>query len=85
METIKWPTAILLPVLLIATYFSWYWVWGLLFLYWALPAIRSGEAFLVEPIERASNPVLFWAITAMWAGFGVWTLVADLQWRLAGA
>jgi hypothetical protein len=65
----------------IATYMDWLWVWGLLFLYWAVPNVFTGEAFLVEPIKRSSNPVLFWIITVMWAGFGVWTFVADLTWR----
>ena len=79
----RWLTIVAIPVLVIATFMSWYWIWGCLFLYWAVPALRSGEAFLVEPIQRLQNPVLFWIITAMWAGFGIWTIVADLHWRMA--
>ena len=82
LSEVKWPTAIAIPILLLATYMAWYWVWGILFLYWAFPGLRSGEAYLVEPIERLRNPILFWIITAMWAGFGLWTIVADLAWRL---
>ena len=79
----KWPTVIAIPVLLLATWQEWYWVWGFLFLYWALPGLWSGQVYLLEPIERLRNPILFWIITAMWAGFGLWTIVADLGWRLA--
>ena len=79
----KWPTAIAVLVLMLATYLDWYWVWGCLFFYWALPGLRSGEVYLIEPIERLRNPILFWIITIMWAGFGLWTIVADLHWRFA--
>ena len=54
--------------LIVATWLDWYWPWGLLFVYWAVPGILSGEAFLVERIMRA--------------GFGLWTIYADIAWRL---
>jgi len=80
---VRLPTIIAIPILLIATYLEWYWVWGVLFVYWAVPAVLSGEVFLVEPIMRSDQPILFWIITAMWLGFGVWTIVADLSARFA--
>ena len=83
MADASWPTIVAIPILLLASYLEWYWVWGALFVYWAVPAALSGEVFLVEPIERSTHPILFWIITAMWLGFGVWTIVADLSWRLA--
>ena len=82
-EGVKWPTLVALPLLILATVMNWYWVWGCLFLYWAWPALRSGEVYLVEPIRRAEDPLLFWAITALWAGLGVWAIVSDLSWRRA--
>ncbi len=83
MADLRWPTALAIPILLIATYLEWYWVWGVLFVYWAVPAVLSGEVFLVEPIMRSDHPILFWIITAMWLGFGIWTIVADLSARFA--
>ena len=74
-------TAVVLLGLAAATFLESYWPWGLLFLYWVAAGLRSGEAFLVEPIFRGRNPILFWSITAMWTGFGLWTLYADLVWR----
>ncbi len=75
-------TAVVLLGLVAATLLKWYWPWGLLSLYWVAAGLRWGEAFLIEPISRGRNPVLYWSITAMWAGFGLWTLYADLVWRL---
>ncbi|MGI9487120.1 MAG: hypothetical protein ACR2RF_14830 [Geminicoccaceae bacterium] len=83
MADARWPTIIAIPILLVASYLEWYWVWGGLFVYWTVPAMLSGEVLLVEPITRSDHPILFWIIIAMWLGFGVWTIVADLSWRLA--
>ncbi len=85
MRTIKWFTAASIAVLAIASYREWYWVWGLLFVYWASISARSGQAFVVETIERSGNPALFWLIVTMWGGFGVWYVWADLSWRFAWA
>ena len=76
-------TVVTLLALVIATYHEWYWPWGLLFLYWVVAGLSQREAFLVERISKERNPILYWSITGMWAGFGLWTLYADLVWRLA--
>lgn len=83
MTDARWPTIVAIPILLVTTYLGWYWVWGVLFVYWAVLAVLSGEVFLVEPIVRSSHPILFWVITVMWLGFGIWTVVADLSWRFS--
>ena len=57
---------------------GFYSLWGVLFIFWAILSIRSGEAFLVEPISRTGDPILFWAITAMWVFFGGLYILADL-------
>ena len=75
-------TIIALLVAVAVTHLGWYWPWGLLLLYWGVLGVRDGEAFLVERISKAHNPALFWSITGMWAGFGLWTLYTDLAWRL---
>ena len=82
-EGVKWPTLIALPLLILATVMAWHWIWGCLFLYWAVPAVRSGEVYLVEPIARDRDPLLFWIITAMWIAFGLLWLIVDLSRRLA--
>lgn len=67
-----------LPVLLAAAWLGWNWPWGLLFLWWAVPSILGGQAFLVGEIRRDTDPVLFWIVTALWALFGVLMIAADL-------
>ena len=48
------------PVLLVAAALSIYWVWGLLFLWWVVPAVMSGQAHFVFEVsrERRPDPVL---------------------------
>lgn len=76
-------TVIVLVALLTATLLDWYWPWGLLFLYWVVVGLRQREAFLIERIAKGRNPILYWCINGMWAWFGLWTVYADLAWRLA--
>ena len=83
LSAIKPLTGFALVLALVSTYYEWYWPWGLLFIYWAIPSLASGEAFFVERIRRAAHPVYFWLINVMWVGFGVWTVYADLAWRLS--
>ena len=73
---------LVLLALIVATVREWYWLWGLLFLFWSVQGLRSGHAFLVEDIGREEHPALYWVITAMWAGFGLWYVYADLVWRV---
>lgn len=57
---------------------GWQWPWGLLFIYWVIPAWQTGEAHLLGPVERDRDPVLFWAIVTLWTLFGVLLVLADL-------
>lgn len=66
------------PVLLVAALLGFYWVWGLLFLWWLVPTIRSGQAFLMFDITRAQDPLLFWAVVVLWAVFGLMMIAASL-------
>ena len=74
----NWLNTVVLAALLIALYMNWSWPWGLLFIYWAAPAIRSGEAFLIGPISRAQAPLLFYTVTLLWALLGAMMIVADI-------
>ena len=68
---------IALPILLAAAVLGYYWVWGLLFLWWSIPTILNGQAFLVFEINRDDDPVLFWAIACLWALSGLMMLAAS--------
>ena len=80
-KELKLPTLLALPVLLAATYFEHYYIWGFLFMFWSVLSVRAGDAFLVEPIAQDEYPILFWTITIMWFGFGLWYVIGDLHWR----
>ncbi|WP_424941230.1 hypothetical protein [Aliiroseovarius sp. S253] len=66
------------PVLVIAALLGLYWVWGLLFLWWIVPAISTGQSHLVFEVNRDEDPVLFWAVTTLWALFGLMMFAASL-------
>ncbi len=75
-------TVLVFAALVLATFRDWYWMWGLLFLFWSVQGLQLGHVFLIEDITRDEHAVLFWLISAMWAGFGLWYVYADLVWRL---
>ncbi|MEM7391110.1 MAG: hypothetical protein AAF492_02085, partial [Verrucomicrobiota bacterium] len=74
----KWKTILALAVLFYALYQNWMWPWGLLFIYWTIPAFYAGEVMLVEPIRRKESPVLFWLIVLTWIGLGALMVAMDL-------
>ncbi|WP_170371180.1 hypothetical protein [Ruegeria arenilitoris] len=67
-----------LPVLLVATWLGLQWPWGLVFLWWAVPSIRSGQAFLIDTVNREADPLLFWTVTVLWVVFGGLMVTADI-------
>ena len=67
-----------LPVLLVAAVLGLYWVWGLLFLWWLVPSIMTGQTALVFDISRDQDPILFWAVAILWAVFGLMMIAASL-------
>lgn len=62
----KLPTVVALAILLAATFIGWYWVWGILFLYWAVLGIVTGNAFVLQTVQRGESPLLFWLISVAW-------------------
>ena len=77
----KWPTVAVLAILLAATVLDWPFVWGALFLYWALDGIRSGEAYIIQRISRVEAPGLFWAISVFWLVLAALTIYIDASER----
>lgn len=67
-----------LPVLLAAAVLGHNRVWGLLFLWWTILTLLTGQALLVFEINRDGDPVLFWAIVCLWAVSGLMMLAASL-------
>ena len=74
----KLPTVVGLITLVTATIFNWYWVWGLMFLYWAVLSVVVGQVFVVQTVRRDESPYLFWSVSAMWAILAILVIVTDL-------
>ena len=72
-------TVLALAVLLAATWVGWQWVWGVFFLYWAVGGIMTGQAFVVQTIDRYESPVLFWLISIMWLVLSGMMIFYDLS------
>ncbi|EEE37184.1 hypothetical protein RKLH11_1020 [Rhodobacteraceae bacterium KLH11] len=73
----KWLTLVVLALLFASTLAGLMGVWGLLFVFWAVLAIRSGRAFLIEPLDRSEHPILFWLLTVLWISLGLLYILAD--------
>lgn len=78
-NTLNW---VALSCLILATILQHYWLWGTLFIYWSIYALRTGSIFLISTIHRGTNPALYWSICIFWLLFGVWYLTFDLLWRV---
>ncbi|KIC17053.1 VOC family protein [Leisingera sp. ANG-DT] len=52
--------------------------WGVLFLLWSWPALRTGRADFIEPVRRSTHPLLFWGLTGTWIGLSLWAIAGAL-------
>lgn len=52
--------------------------WGVLFLLWALPALRTGRADFIQPVFRDRTPVLFWLLTGTWILLSLYMIIWDI-------
>ncbi len=74
----KVPTVVALVVLLAATALGWFWVWGVLFFYWAIVGIVAQQAFVVQTVRRRDSPVLFWVISVSWLALACLTILSSV-------
>lgn len=64
--------------LLVALVMNWSWPWGVLFLYWTIPAVKGRVTVLVSEIDRDDQTVLFWAVTVLWILIGILMILTDV-------
>ena len=62
----KWRAMLGLFVISLAVVTGTDWVWGVLFLIWVIPDIKSGSTHFLEHVERKRNPVVYWLIVSIW-------------------
>lgn len=78
---ITWLTVV---VLIFATWFEHYWIWGSLFVWWSYTSFTEGTAFIGEVVTHDENPPLFYVVTGMWMFLGLLYIVQDFAWRFFG-
>ena len=71
----KWRAILGLILVALALFFEADLVWGVLFLLWVIPDLRSGITYFFEPIERDANPFVYWLIMMTWIVLSLWMLL----------
>lgn len=74
----KLPTFILLLTIWGATLLDLTWLWGLLFLYWGIIDLWSGQSHAVEALSRQDNPLWYWLVVLTWILVGAFYIVGGL-------
>ncbi len=54
------------------------WVWGVLFLFWVIPDLKSGVTYFIEPVNRRNEPILYWLIMGTWLVLSAFLLLGPL-------
>jgi len=76
-SAVKWRAILGLGIVLLSVVFDAMWIWGILFLIWIVPDIKSGSTHFLEHVERRENPVIFWLIVGTWLALSLY-LFADV-------
>ncbi|MEM7627578.1 MAG: VOC family protein [Planctomycetota bacterium] len=70
----KWRAVLGLLIVYIAVVTNASWVWGVLFLLWVIPDLRSGTTYVIEPLDRRREPLLYWAVVGTWLWLSMYML-----------
>ena len=54
---------------------GWYWLWGVLLLYWVANDMYFEQTWLSEVITRRANPVIYHLILFTWLVFGFYLIL----------
>lgn len=74
MKKIKWRAILALALIAVIIYFNWTWGWAILFFIWVIPDFFSGVTYLMEPVKKAENPLLYWVILLTWVLLSIFLL-----------
>jgi radical SAM superfamily enzyme YgiQ (UPF0313 family) len=74
-RVVRWKSILALAMIAIGFFFNFYWIWGVLFILWAVNDLRQHHTYLLDDIPRSESPVLYTIVVAMWLFLGIWTLV----------
>ena len=77
-SSLKWRSFVGLVGIYLIVIFEQGWAWGLLFLFWVIPDLKSGITYFLEPVDKRMNPVMYWAIVLTWLGLATYMLVSEV-------
>lgn len=62
-----------LILIFVALFMQKFWLFGILFLIWAILDIKNKQTHLLEPITRESNPILYTVVVLSWLGLAIFS------------
>jgi len=79
----KWRAIAGLTVVALAVLLDANWLWGVLFLLWVIPDLKTGSTHFIEHVERRDNPITFWLILGAWITLSIYLIAneAYISWR----
>lgn len=54
------------------------WMWGLLYLFWLIPDLLTGETHFIEHLQRDEQPALYWIVMATLLLLSLYVLIEPL-------
>ncbi len=70
-----WKAWLGLALIALAVVTGWGWISALFFAIWTLMGLRDRATFLLEPITRADQPLLYWLTLSSFAGLAALSLI----------
>lgn len=57
-------------------------LWGVLFLFWTIRNLRTGETFILSTVRRQETPILYWLIQITWLLLALMMIASDFNYVL---
>ena len=77
---IKWKTYIGIILVTTATYLGINWVWGALFIFWAITDLVHGRTFFIEEVSKSTHPYTYWLVIIVWVGLAFMSFIPNYWW-----
>ena len=65
-------------VIVAAATLNYIWLWGLMFMWWALASIRAKEVAFIDTVTREAHPAIYWTFVVSWMLVGMMYLAYGL-------
>lgn len=66
LRSLKWRAGVGIGLVYVAVVMNLTWVWGIIFLVWVIPDLKTGSTYFFEAIHRKQNPIMYWIIVGSW-------------------